>query len=143
MFFQLHYYESDILSHTYTQTHTHTHIHYTTMCPNHTQKYICTHTHLPLIRTHTLQYSMSDSHTHCITVLGSYTPIHTYILHYSLTHTRTYTLYYFVFDSNAYMHPYIRRYTPCCLIHIHNYTCSILFCIICINIHTHALYTTI
>lgn len=120
--------------------HTDTHIHYTTMCPNHTQKYICTHTPLPLIRSHTLQYSVSDSHkhTHCITVGGSYTPIHTYTLHYWHTHVYTCTFYYSVFDSNAHMHTYVNMYTML----FDSYTqlthvCVILFCITCIYIHTH------
>lgn len=77
-----------IFSLTYTDTYTHTH--YTTMCPNHTQKYICTHTHLPLIRTHTLQYSMSDSHkhTHCISVgfIHTHTHIYTALLPHTHTH---------------------------------------------------------
>lgn len=134
VFFSVYYCVSKIVSHICTHIHTYIIL----PCVQIIHK-IHAHIHTCLWLVH-IHYSVSESHkhTHCITVWGSYTPIHTYILHYWHTRIYMYLILFCVWFKCTHVHIYKCMYTVLFdpytqLTHV----CIILFCIICIYIHTH------
>jgi len=115
------------------------------MCLNHIQKYICTHTHLPLIHTHTL-FCVWFTQTHIPYYCVGFIHTHTHIYTALLSDTHTYIHVYFIILCLIQMHTCTHKHMYTMLFDSYTqitHICIILFCIICVYIHTHTLYTTV